>query len=349
MKDLYNILGVSKDADEKEIKKAYRKLSLKYHPDKQTGKSEEEQKEAELKMQEINEAYSVLSDKEKRSNYDQFGDPNGAASRNWNPWEDVQQPQYVYQGLDAYADVTISLEDIYNNNDVHIKYGKNVRCETCNGKGYDKVEACPFCDGTGVETIHRQVGNHFFMQQTTCRHCQGTGKKFTGNKCTDCNGSGLQYKEAEVKIKPKAAWFMTNGEDDDDGQRLIRLRGAGNEHKEENSIPGGLIIRMTRGWDPDKYEIVETIDGMTIQETIDIDIFDALTGCKHDVVLPDGSKIRVSVPKLSYEDKILNIKGKGLNTSYNNARNTYKLKIHITMPDDLNDKQIKMLNKIKNL
>lgn len=346
MKDLYNILGVSKDADEKEIKKAYRKLSLKYHPDKQNGKSEEEQKEAEQKMQELNEAYSVLSDKEKRSNYDRFGDHNGGRSaNNWNPWADAQQPQYVYQGDDAFADAAITLEDIYNGNDVHVKYGKYVKCDTCQGKGYDKVEVCPFCNGSGVETIRRQVGNHFFMQQTTCRHCHGTGKKYSGNKCSDCNGSGLKYKESEVKIKPKPEWFM-HGVDD---EPRIRLRGAGHEHKEENSVPGGLIIGLNRGWDPNRYSIIDTIDGPTVVEMVDIDVFDALTGCKHELELPDKSKIRITIPKLTYDGKILNLKGKGLKTPYNDSRNTYKIKVHVTMPDDLNDKQIKLLNKIKNL
>jgi molecular chaperone DnaJ len=206
-KNFYDILGVKKTATDDELKQAYRKLSKKYHPDLQHGKSDAEKKEIENKFKEINEAYSVLGDSEKRHQYDNFGttDFSGGAG-GFNPHEffrghfpggfgfgfgddfsfsfgqsrNYNDPNYPQNGENIYVKFEISFEESIFGTTKKFNVKKTVPCEKCDGTGAKdkKFKTCPKCNGRGVLT-HRH-GN--FMSQTTCPECMGRGK-FPENKC----------------------------------------------------------------------------------------------------------------------------------------------------------------------
>ena len=260
-RDYYEILGVAKNATEDEIKKAYRKLAIKYHPDKNPG-----DKEAEEKFKEAAEAYSVLSDSEKRSRYDQFGhsgvDNSGFSASDINlndifsAFGDIfggfggfggfsgqsRGPQRVARGGDLRATVTLTLKEILEGTEKKLKIKKMVSCSQCHGVGTTEKEGrktCPKCHGTGVIT---GVSNTVFgrMQtQTTCPQCKGEGTIIT-NPCSKCAGSGVERGEKVVQFKIPAG--VRNG-------MQLTLHGEGNEAP-RGGIPGDLYIVIQEQEDP---------------------------------------------------------------------------------------------------
>lgn len=230
-RDYYEVLGVNKDSSIDEIKKAYRKMAIKYHPDRQTGKSDEEKKEAEENFKEVAEAYEVLSDEQKRARYDQYGfnDPGmggfgGGAG--FNPFDifdsffgggsnaggfggfssmfgDEEEEGSVARGASIRVRVKVSLSDVMNGVEKHLKIKKYVSCPHCNGTGAKDgtaIEQCPKCGGRG--RIVKNVRTIFGMAQTqsVCPDCGGTGKHIK-TKCTHCNGEGVVMGEQTVDVK----------------------------------------------------------------------------------------------------------------------------------------------------
>lgn len=231
-RDYYEVLGVSKNATDDEIKKKYRTLAIKYHPDRQTGKSEKEKKEAEAKFREATEAYEVLSDKEKRKNYDQFG--FDAANNNFNP-NDFSKAFHDFsdifggagfgdffssgfgngfgdffnkkstaknmfregRDLDKHVILQIDLEQAFFGIKKEIKVQRNVFCKACNGTGAEdgKETACRDCLGTGMRTTRQG----FMTIQTTCPTCHGTGK-INVHPCKHCNGNGATIENKIVNL-----------------------------------------------------------------------------------------------------------------------------------------------------
>src|SRR5574344_1304040 len=179
-KNLYEILGVSKDCNEKDLKAAYRKLSKKYHPDMQKGKSPSEVKEAEEKFKDVNHAYEVLSDPQKKQNYDTYGDENG----NQNPFggsgfdpfsgfsgfgSSRQQRNQVQPGRDIQMKIPVTIEDIFNGVKKVVKYKRDVRCPSCHGAGGTGQKTCPRCHGAG-KIIHQSLIGRgtFSIQEEIC-------------------------------------------------------------------------------------------------------------------------------------------------------------------------------------
>ena len=204
-KDYYKILGVDKSATKDDIKKAYRKLAIQYHPDKQQGKSDKEKKEAEEKFKEIAEANEVLSDDKKRAEYDNpssnfkfegFGGRGFSDFMNgfgfdfdFNPFGNKGQQKRVQKGQSIRFNLGVTLEDIYNGTEKTLKYKRMDKCPTCggSGKGHNsRVETCTHCGGTGQ--FFQQNG--FVQTITTCPHCKGKGTILI-NPCPTCNGNGI--------------------------------------------------------------------------------------------------------------------------------------------------------------
>ena len=263
-RDYYEVLGVSRNATDEEIKKAYRKKAIQYHPDKNPG-----DKEAEEKFKEAAEAYDVLSNKEKRAKYDQFGHAglDGQAgpdfSGGFGNLNDILRDlfgggfsggfggfggfsgfggdsqrqsggQKVYKGRDIRVRVRLTLEEIAKGTEKEIQIERNVPCPDCNGKGArnsSDIKVCPSCKGTGQI---KRVVNSFFGQTvtySTCQQCNGEGKIVT-NPCHTCSGTGLVRKKETVRVKIPAGV--------EDGMQLT-MRGQGHCAK-NNGINGDLLI-----------------------------------------------------------------------------------------------------------
>ena len=262
-RDYYEVLGVAKGASADEIKKAYRKLAVKYHPDKNPGN-----KEAEEKFKEAAEAYAVLSDADKRAKYDQFGHAgvDGAGpdfSGGFGDLNDIlndlfgggfsgfsgfgggfggfgggrgqrQQQQRVYRGRDIRVRVKLTLEEIAKGVEKEISIEKSVPCPDCGGRGArnaSDIKTCPACNGTGQ--VQRVVNSIFGQTVTysTCQQCGGEGK-IISNPCRTCNGSGLVRKRETIKVKIPAGVEA--------GMQLT-IQGEGHAAK-NNGINGDLLV-----------------------------------------------------------------------------------------------------------
>lgn len=226
-RDYYDVLGVSKTATDDEIKKAYRKLAILYHPDRQQGKSDKEKKEAEEKFKEASEAYEILSDKDKRANYDKFGfdgvdnsfTQSGNFSHAFHDFSDIfsdfgdffsgfggsgfssffnsNSQSNKSENLDKHLQVKIDLEQALFGCKVDVRVRRKIYCKKCNGTGSSdgKDHTCPICNGSGMKTTR----NGFMMMQTTCPQCHGSGKSFI-SPCRECGGQGYKLENKVVTI-----------------------------------------------------------------------------------------------------------------------------------------------------
>ena len=241
MKDYYKILGVEKNADDKTIKSSYRQLATQWHPDKHQNAPEEERNKAEEKFKEISEAYSVLSDKDKKQNYDATGDPKGnifGFKTTGDPFDFMrgfgfgnrrsQQPNTMRgQTLQYFLELTLS-EALFGT-DKTVDYDVTSPCDSCNAQGATEFDICQTCGGNGM-TVHRQEN---MVMQTTCRDCNGRGKKAT-NTCGGCGGQGVVSEHKTLKVKiPQAAY---NG-------ATLRVQGAGGKGL-NGGIDGDLMIGL---------------------------------------------------------------------------------------------------------
>jgi molecular chaperone DnaJ len=205
-KDYYQILEVPRDADGEHIKKAYRRLAQEWHPDKHG--QDEKQREAEEKFKEISEAYAVLSDPEKKANYDATGDPNSAGMhfRTYgDPFEIFKQhfgfrngpsPPQPIKGQSIRKDLHVSLRDVLFGGERSFSYSVTSSCESCEGRGGSDFEVCSTCKGCGVET--RRQPN--VIVQTTCSRCKGQGQKVK-TACENCKGHGVINEDKEINVK----------------------------------------------------------------------------------------------------------------------------------------------------
>lgn len=374
-KDYYEILGVPKDATAEAIKKAYRKLAIKYHPDKNPGN-----KEAEEKFKEVAEAYSILSDEQKRKQYDTYGfsglDGNGmnfqhmdmndifaqygdlfnmpgASSffdmsnlfgghfggngfNNFNKKDD--RPK---RGGDLRITLNLSIEDIVKGVKKKIKLKRYVPCTHCKGTGSEdgKEEACLTCGGTGQE-IHTQRTQFGISQTVTvCHNCGGTGR-IIKNKCKQCQGTGLIQKEETIDIDIPAGTI---------GGSVITMQGYGNYPKNGNgkSIPGNLLVLISETED-DKY----SRDGYNLIYNLLIDIPTAILG--GDVMIPllfDGSQQVVHIEPGTQPGSTKVIKGEGIPKCDSNGRKytggDLIVHINVYMPEKLSDDKKEIFEKLK--
>ena len=253
-KSYYDILGVSKNASQEEIKKAFKNLSKKYHPDinKNDG--------AEEKFKEINEAYQILSDSEKRRMYDTYGtiSPDDIHSRGFNPFESFYTTQHEYKirGNDIRITIEIDFDEAFLGCTKRIKLSKKCHCHRCNGSGSESnsTETCTYCNGRGIaEKIFRSDFG-YSRTITVCEHCHGTGKVIK-DPCPNCNGSGLENQKVEMSINIPAGIqngvpFVINGAGED-GERMgtpgdlyvyVKVRPSKNGLERDSS--GNLIYKL---------------------------------------------------------------------------------------------------------
>ena len=353
-KDYYKILGVDKNATDEEIKKQFRKQSIKWHPDRWTSKSEKEQKEAEEKFKEVAEAYSVLSDPEKKAKYERYGDKWEQMSGGGGFGDDIEEiMRNMHGGMfnDFFGNpfgrrksgpesgktiqmqYPITIEEIYKGVSKDIEVDVQVRCKTCSGTGGD-TEVCPNCKGQGVITHTQYSPFGTISQQTVCPSCHGTGKKIV-KKCSDCNGTG--FKTEKRKIKLSISPFTAN-------HTIKKYTGMGYESKDKNGVNGDLIIQVVYDIDSSKY----AISGNDIYEKITIPYYDCILGTTKKVKLPSGKEKEIKINPLAQEgDKVI-LQKEGI--GYGN----YIFIISVGMPkrsisSKLNEKEKDLLEQIKKL
>lgn len=360
-KDYYGILGVDRQADQDEIKKAYRKLALKYHPDKQNGKSEQEAKEAEEHFKEVNEAYQVLSDTEKRKKYDTFGTVDGNFD-GWMSGADAMaefmkhfhgfgddffgdsmfggHENTIVKGSSIRLNVNIGISELYTNAKKTVKYDKYIKCDDCNGTGSLNGDTvmCEHCKGTGkiVET-HRKG---FMMMQniTMCPHCNGKGV-FPKHVCPKCAGHGLLIAENEYTFEIPFGIANGNG---------IKIPNLGHSTAEPNGVDGDLIIIFNIL--PEKGFSVSNDNPLDMVYTLNLPVLDCITGCECEIQHLDGKKYRINVRQGVKDGYKMRIPRLGFrNNRINSQVGDLIVKINQVMPQNLGKEDIKAVNKLKKL
>ena len=333
-KNYYDILGISKDASEEDIKKAYRKLSLKWHPDRHVSDSEEDKKKAEEKFKEIAEAYDVLSDPQKKAEYDNpnqgfnFGDFGSAFSGFGDFFgRGADRTRRTTPGDTASIYINVNMSDIYNGGYKTYKYWRNVRCGYCGGEG-GTTHTCPECNGTGIKEQRTVKGFSTFISQSACGKCHGTGK-IIDNACPHCNGKGLKAEQTSYEFDLSNLKNINY----QSGQYIVDTYG-GSESRDSHGPNGSLMadIKINLG----NY-ILRNND---VYEKVDIPYYDMLLGENKEITLPNGKKIVVKIPENSSNGQTVVSKGNGINNG------NYVLCINVTNPS-LKKTDKDLLKKIK--
>lgn len=356
-RDFYEILGVSKSATAEEIKKAYRKMALQFHPDKNPGN-----KEAEDKFKEAAEAYEVLSDQQKKAKYDQFGHAGvsgaGGGGQHMNMDDIFSQFGDIFgesvfgdffggrgggggrgqrsrgiRGSNIRIKVKLTLKEIAEGTRKTIKVKKYVVCDVCSGSGAkdaSSVSTCKTCNGGGVV---RRVQNTILGQMATtqtCPTCHGSGQQVTAN-CTKCHGDGRVYGEDTINIDIPAGVH--------DGVELS-MNGKGNAG-EKGGPNGDLLISIEEVKDNDLKR-----EGNHVLYDLYISFADAALGTKVEVPTIDG-KVRVTIPEGTQSGHIMRLKGKGLPSLNSYGKGDQIIEVHIWVPRKLSSEERKMLEKLQ--
>ena len=341
------MLGVQKGASEDELKKAYRVLAKKYHPDVNPG-----DKQAEEKFKEVNEAYEVLSDPDKRAKYDQFGhaafDPaagagaGGAGFGGFEGFGDIgdifgsffgggfggsQQPRRgPTRGDDLGVRVTISFEEAVFGVKKDISYNRVERCPDCGGSGAAKgtqAETCPICHGTGQRKVTQRMMGMSFQSTTTCDNCRGTGKTIK-NPCQNCRGTGY------IKVTKKLTVSIPAGIDD--GNRIVQ-QGQGNAGR-AGGPSGDLIIEVT----VKKHNLFRR-EANNIRCEVPLSVTDAILGAEIEVPTLEGFE-KYTIPEGTQNGTSFTIKNKGIPYVNNpGRRGDLIFTVNVEIPRGLNEKQ----------
>ncbi len=356
--DFYSVLGVAKGASDDELKKAYRKLAMQYHPDRNQGNAE-----AEKKFKAVNEAYDVLKDAQKRAAYDRYGHQAftngmnnaggggaGAAGFDFSGsfsdiFEDLfsefaggrrgggrggQEASAAMRGSDLRYNLEISLEEAFKGKQQTIKVTTSASCESCSGSGAEKgsqPETCGTCGGRGV--VRAQQG--FFTVERGCHACQGTGKVIK-NPCKPCAGSGRVRKEKTLNatIPPGV----------EEGTR-IRLAGEG-EAGFRGGPAGDLYIFLAIGG----HKIFRR-DSANIYCHVPITFATASLGGHVEVPTIDGGRVKVTIPEGTQTGHQFRLRGKGMSVLRSSARGDMYIEVHVETPVNLNKKQKDMLREFE--
>ncbi len=344
--DYYEVLGVSKDASERDIKKAYKRLAMKYHPDRTAG-----DKELESKFKEVKEAYEVLTDPQKRQMYDQYGhaafDQNGGGGHGGfggghgdfgdifgDVFGDIfggggRRQSRQQRGADLRYNMDLSLEEAVRGKDVEIKVPTWVSCKPCDGSGAkagSKPKTCTTCHGAGQV----QMRQGFFAVQQTCPTCQGTGQ-IISDPCDSCHGQGRVEKTKTLSVKIPAGV--------DTGDR-IRLSGEG-EAGMHGAPAGDLYVQVSVREHP-----IFQRDGNNLYCEVPIGFTTAALGGEIEVPTLDG-RAKFKIPSESQTGKMFRMRGKGVKSVRSGAQGDLICKVVIETPVNLNDRQRELLEELE--
>lgn len=360
MADYYQVLGVSRNASPEEVKKAYRKLALKCHPDKHPNDAE-----AESKFKEVSEAYEVLSDSKKRQMYDQYGSSafqqGGGASPGGAGFSSMEEalrtfmdafgggggesvfdsffgggPQggkYPSRGASKKVQLSISFEEAARGIEKEVALHSYVQCDSCRGSGArspQSVQACQTCRGSGQ--LHQTQG--FFSMSRTCPHCQGAGQVIL-HPCTSCHGIGKIKQKRAVKIPIPAGI--------DDGMRL-KMSGYG-DSGEKGGPPGDLYVYVQ----VKPHEFFHR-EGDDLLLDFPITITEASLGTKKEVPrMFDHRMMQVTIPSGIQSGKVLRIKNEGLQNVHGHGKGDLLVQVIVETPVNLNKKQKQLLEEFQKL
>ena len=344
-RDYYEVLGVEKNASEADLKKAYRRLAMKYHPDRNP-----DDKATEEKFKEAKEAYEVLSDPQKRAAYDQFGHAGvgglgggaGAGGFGSASFSDIFGDVFgdifgggarggsrVYRGADLQYNLDISLEDAVQGTEVKIRVPKLETCDLCDGSGAQpgtQPQTCPTCNGLGQ--VRMQQG--FFSIQQTCPRCHGSGK-IIKDPCAKCAGSGRVQQHKTLSVKVPAGV--------DTGDR-IRLSGEG-EAGQNNGPPGDLYVQIHV-----KPHPIFTREGSHLLCGIPISLVTAALGGELEVPTLDG-RVKLKIPAETQTGKTFRIRGKGVKPVRGGPRGDILCKVIVETPVNLSAQQKDLLRQFE--
>lgn len=356
-RDYYEILGVSRNAAQDEIKKAYRKVAIKFHPDKNP-----DNPEAEDKFKEAAEAYEVLSNPDKRERYNRFGHQGvgGAAGGGFggggmnmddifsqfgdifggggSPFESFfgggsGRGQRQRKGSNLRIKLKLTLEEVAHGSEKKIKVKRYVSCDECGGNGAQNgtaLRACPTCNGTGQirKVVNTMLGQ--MVSSSTCPTCSGEGKTIE-DKCSKCHGEGRMLQEEVINVKiPEGV-----GE----GMQLS-MSGKGNVPK-RGGIPGDLLIVIEEKEDPELKR-----DGINIVHELYLSFIDAALGTSVEVPTIDG-QVKIKIEPGTQSGKILRLRGKGIPDINGYGHGDQLIHLNIWTPKNLTDKEKDTLNSLK--
>ena len=365
-RDYYEVLGVDKSASADDIKKAYRKKAIQYHPDRNPG-----DKQAEEKFKEAAEAYEVLSNADKRARYDQygfaglegaagggaggFGGFSGSMSMDdiFSMFGDIfggrggfggfstsggsSQQRRRYRGSDLRVKVKLSLKEVAEGVEKKFKLKKYVTCQCCNGTGAEGsggTETCPTCHGTGTVTRTQQSFFGMVQTQTTCSQCNGEGK-IIKNKCKECAGEGIVYGEEVVSVNiPRG---VAEG-------MQVTINGKGNAGK-HNGVPGDLLVIVEEEKHPDLIR-----DENDLIYNLLLSVPQAALGASVEIPTIDG-KAKIKIEPGTQPGKVLRLRGKGLpninNYGYSSGTGDLLVNISVYIPETLTKEEKRALEKWK--
>jgi molecular chaperone DnaJ len=342
--DYYQLLGLTKPSSADEIKKAYRKLAMQYHPDKNPGN-----KEAEAKFKQISEAYEILQDPQKKALYDQYGHAafaqGGGGGHHTqggdfsDAFEDIfsqfmggsrgsrrKNPSAQIRGNDLSYRLNISLEEAFAGKTQEISFSTNVKCGDCNGHGSKDSSShknCPDCGGHGV--VRMQQG--FFAVEQTCGRCMGSGK-IISNPCRSCGGYGRYQKQKTLSVS------VPSGIEDN---TRIRLAGEG-EAGVRGGENGDLYIMISIS----THKLFK-VDGSDLHQRLDIKFTTAALGGEVEITTIDGAKVMLKVPAGTQNGDKLKLRDKGMSKVRSSSRGDLFVHIFVEVPKKLTSKQKELL------
>lgn len=347
MKDLYEILNIDRNATQDEIKKAYRQLAKKYHPDLNPDDAE-----AEQKFKEINSAYEVLSDADKRARYDRFGhagvDPQAGGGAGFGGFDDIfgdifdifgsgfgsgfsrsSRRNGPVRGADLRYDLNLEFKEAVFGIEKEIQIRRSEECSTCNGSGAKpgtQKETCSNCNGTGEVRYAQQTPFGQFVRVGTCDVCHGTGETIE-EKCPTCHGSGREIKDKKLKVKIPAG--VNNGS-------VISLKGEG-ESGQRGGSPGDLYIYINVKEDP-----VYTREGNNLFIDIPISFTEATLGAEIEVPTLEGVE-KFHIPEGTQTGTQFRLKNKGVPNLRGGGRGHLFFTVNIETPTGLTERQRELL------
>ena len=343
-RDYYEVLGVAKGASEDELKKAYRKMAKQYHPDLHPGDAE-----AEAKFKEVNEAYEVLSNPEKRSKYDQFGhagvDPNFGAGGGFDMGDfdlgDIfgsffgggfgggfggqQRANAPQKGESLRATLTVTFEEAAFGCEKEIDLTRTEGCDDCQGTGCQpgtNPETCPECRGTGSVRVQQRMGGMAFSSTAPCKRCGGKGR-LIHSPCRSCGGNGTVRKKKRISVTIPAGI--------DDGQ-AVSLRGQGNAGK--NGGPAGDLIVGIRIKPHAQFQR----EGTTVLYEQPVSFFQAAMGAELEIPTTDG-KVKWNLPAGTQPGSTFRLRGKGIPELRGRGRGDQYVTVRVQVPTSLNGEQ----------